>query len=420
MWRIKLVHQVHMDSNFSKLVGFFLTFVLFFVVGMCISRFISLKFEKLTPLELAAQIEFCLQNPNQQLDSTDETKQTQLPEGNNCFRELARTLLGRQQLQEILQTAALIEQDPEMYTVCHQFTHDLGYVAYEIDQDVAAVYEFCDHTCHSGCYHGVLQHYFQEQDIQLDVHAAQDLQLKTLCDAKSTSILEYSECIHGLGHGLLYLTNFDFQVSLEFCDVFESVADRENCYGGVFMEYYVWRQRFELGYTEPGIDLSHFENNTQLEDVMYPCTVLEEKYLQSCYSSQASYFYDYTNGDHQKVAQLCAELEPKYQAGCFGVFGADQISSGQDMQVMADRCFAFSEEYVDSCLKGILSGSMTRFPDKIDHHIAFCESLPEEKKEFCYTQLIRIYDSQIDTTSSILDQVCEPITDRQYSVCLNK
>lgn len=409
-----------MVSDISQRIGYLLVLCFFFMVGVGISLTFSFRFEELTPLDLAAQIESCLQNPNQQVVLADETLQTEFSKGNNCFRELARALLDRHQLQEILHTSALIEQNPEMYTVCHQFTHDLGYVAYEKDQDVAEVYSFCDHTCHSGCYHGVLQHYFQEQGIQLDIHAAQDLQLTSLCDAKKTSLLEYSECIHGLGHGLLYLTNFDFQVSLEFCDVFDSVPDRENCYGGVFMEYYVWRQRFEFGYTEPNIDLSHFENNTQLEDVMYPCTVLDEKYLQSCYSSQASYFYDYTAGDHQKVAELCAKLEPQYQDGCFGVFGADQISSGQDLQVMAERCFAFSEEYVDSCLEGILSGSMTRFPQQVDRQTSFCESLPEERKEFCYTQIIRIYNSQIDSNSSILDQVCEPITDRQYAVCLNR
>jgi hypothetical protein len=417
---IRPVYQENMVSNTSQRIGVLLVLCFFFLAGIGISRIFSLKFEVLTPLELAVQIESCLQNPNQQSATADETQQTEPSNGNNCFRELARTLLSRHQLPEILRTAALIEQNPEMYTVCHQFTHDLGYVAYEIDQDVAGVYAFCDHTCHSGCYHGVLQHFFQEQEIQLDVHAAEDLQLKSLCDAKTSSMLEYSECIHGLGHGLLYLTNFDFPVSLEFCDVFETVSDRENCYGGVFMEYYVWRQRFQLGYTEPGIDLSHFENNTQLEDVMYPCTILDEKYLQSCYSSQASYFYDYTDGDHQKVAELCADLEPQYQEGCFGVFGADQISSGQDMQVMAERCVAFSEKYVEACLSGILSGSMTRFPQQVDRHISFCESLPEERKEFCYTQIIRIYDSQIDSNSSILDQVCSSIADRQYVACLNR
>lgn len=406
-----------MVNNTAYRIGTFALLCFFFVVGIGISQLVIIHFEKLTPEELASQIEFCLQNQDQQEVVAD---QTEITLGNNCFRALARRLLGQHDLKDILQTAALIEQNPSMYTVCHQFTHDLGYVAYEVNQDVASVYAFCDHTCHSGCYHGVLQHYFQQQDIQLDVHSADDLQLTSLCDEKTASLLEYSECIHGLGHGLLYLTDFDFQISLEFCDVFDSVSDRENCYGGVFMEYYVWRHRFDRGYTEPGINLSHFERNTQLEDVMYPCTVLEEKYLRACYASQASFFYDYTNGDYQKVAQLCAELDPEYQSGCFSVFGADQISVGQDTKVMAERCFSFTEEYIESCLSGILSGSMTRFPKQIDRHTLFCESLPEERREFCYTQLIHIYDSQIDGSSSILDQVCEPIADRRYEVCLNQ
>jgi hypothetical protein len=153
------------------------------------------------------------------------------------FREMLKTHSTEQALALIQSFQA---QDPELRRDCHPVVHAVGRETFRLKGNIHDSFSACDQTCHSGCYHGSVERFLRGEEVytQASRHPSQaELKQKaaTACDAKLPGRLLF-QCLHGLGHALLYFSRYQLVPSLEVCDALAEDWSRESCYGGVFME----------------------------------------------------------------------------------------------------------------------------------------------------------------------------------------
>ncbi len=282
---------------------------------------------------------------------------------------------------------------------CHQQAHKVGQFAYDIDKENA--FQNCDLTCQSGCYHGVIESFFQEHGT---ANLAQNIKL--LCQDTSNPFLLH-QCIHGIGHGLMAWSDYDIFRALQGCDLLDTAQD--SCYTGVFMENIIGGLSPYTGHVTKFLS----------DDPLYPCNVVPEKYKSSCYYYQTTRMVDLFHDDFNKVAATCQQIEEKYQSFCFESMGRDVSSvSGTDPQKMITTCNLAPEENARvHCLNGAVQDGFWD-PTGQEFALKFCKQLTNTaEKEACY-QTIFSRASQI-LANGQLQSFCSKSEKKYQDTCLN-
>lgn len=274
---------------------------------------------------------------------------------------------------------ALIKSNPEVD--CHQRVHKIGRLNYELAN--VRAFSVLNSECMSGYTHGVTEAFFKE-------HGTADLQqnLKIICPGDLNGFYAH-QCFHGIGHGLMAYTDYDLPDALKLCDMLpDQQSSFGSCYSGVFMENVVGaigideaKQKTDLTDTHVS---SYLNNNPH-----YPCTVVAEKYKDSCYIFQTSRMVQLFSYDYKKVAEACGEAEADYQFSCFISMGRDVSNSAASnySQVETDCSYPKDKAWQNACIAG---ASQDRFWDitEQDDAIGLCAALKEQDfKSTCYTEL---------------------------------
>jgi len=131
--------------------------------------------------------------------------------------------------------AELAAEDEDLERGSHHYVHELGKYSYShYGEDAARAFGLCDRSFAGGCYHGVVQAYFEANpDFEADDLAG--LCEGEIVDADAADILKY-QCVHGLGHGLSLSFDHDLRETLRHCDALKTDQDRES-----FTEARSWR-----------------------------------------------------------------------------------------------------------------------------------------------------------------------------------
>jgi hypothetical protein len=190
-----------------------------------------------------------------------------------CLDSIFSGYLADHSTKEALALLQSFENESEYVRVgCHPVAHSIGRETFKLKQTIHDSFGECDQTCHSGCYHGVMERFLGDSDGHV---AFADLVKKvpTACESSLPSTLRF-QCLHGLGHAVLFFTSYDLTASLELCDVSGDPWSQESCFGGVFMENIVAADRTLR-------DLSD-------TDYHYPCSTVGERYRNQCYLMQTS------------------------------------------------------------------------------------------------------------------------------------
>ncbi|MBI3335370.1 MAG: hypothetical protein HY001_02635 [Candidatus Portnoybacteria bacterium] len=305
---------------------------------------------------------------------------------NACYKKLALHLLGAASLKNILGAIQDVESaDPsnqEDYFVCHKMTHYLGQEAYARLQSIPAVYASCAMTCGGGCYHGAVESYlgsrFGKQYNTTDESLA--LATVTICGKKENYEQKgvYHQCIHGLGHAFMFITDGDLPRSLSFCDAL-SIDDRRLCYAGAFME--------NVNSTTDSI--AHPALFLRADDPFYPCNALDAKYLPTCYTLQSIHFVIISEYDWAKAADLCNRVPNPYRVDCFLALGGIQVYNIQEPERIKAGCAIIADAgYRNECIKGVILYLSSRYGDGTRRYMDnFCSIVDEENKEGCYRQM---------------------------------
>lgn len=307
-------------------------------------------------------------------------------DANNCYNDLAESLLKKFSLGEVLQVMGGAENNlPEAlpFSACHTFAHFLGRREYKNSGDFLRAFNQCDFACNHGCYHGVVEGYFES----LGLATADDMnqflaeKIRGLCGRETDYAvpMRHEDCIHGLGHAAMFVTEHDIFRSLELCDFLSMKSEREECYGGVFMEN-----------TESATS-GHPSIYIKADDPMYPCSVLEERYLDKCYYRQAAYFSRLSGKDRQRLINLCNSVPDDYRSACFRKMGAD--AAYENKQAYNNTNFDFIKSVCDltpdgdfrfSCFAGAVDNLIYITGGDFSPPIEFCSILDLEQKKFCY------------------------------------
>ena len=236
-----------------------------------------------------------------------------------------------------------IAEDPSVQGLSHIYAHNLGMRSFQFYGSAGAAFPHCNADYESGCYHGVLQGYF-------DAHpnfSPQDV--ATICDeataGQGVDFIRF-QCIHGLGHGLTMFFSHDLAKPLRYCKFLGDDWSRSSCYGGVFMENIVYSQAQQ----QTG---GSFEATFIREDPLYPCNVVADEYKHACYQMQTSVILPFVEYDYPAAFAECEKAPGVYISVCYQSMGRD--IAGVTLQNVAEsvaKCQMGNPEHVPACVYG--------------------------------------------------------------------
>jgi len=294
-----------------------------------------------------------------------------------CYKNAAQALYDQFGLSKTLSLFKTNESYPEVYARCHEVTHYLSRNEYDKQKSIAKVYAQCDSTCHGGCYHGTLEAYLKEQEAKTnyDINA----EFPKICGKEENyqKPLEFYECLHGLGHAAMFVTEMELMQSLKLCDTLGDQVFKEKCYTGVFMEN-----------SSSSTSFDHKSIYIKADDPFYPCNSLDEKYQSLCWQYQSSYFSIINHQDWKKVAQMCLQIPQKYQDRCFRTIGTNQVGFTSSLKTMKEDCNLMPTTHFQSiCVSGVVSSLSYRFVGDTQKMIDFCSMVESASKEDCFKQI---------------------------------
>jgi hypothetical protein len=113
---------------------------------------------------------------------------------------------------------------------CHQLMHIVGRTALEKYGDISNTYAHGDQFCWSGYYHGAMEQIAIDKGFDYIVKNANSICAPIAAKGKY-SFYHYN-CVHGLGHGFMFVKDGDLFASLSACDSLTDSWERTSCYGG--------------------------------------------------------------------------------------------------------------------------------------------------------------------------------------------
>lgn len=267
-------------------------------------------------------------------------------------------------------TAAVEQLDAlaARYGNCHQVAHKAGQFAWELKGP--AVLQVHTTLCHSGGMHGVTEAFFRERGT-----ADVDYLLNTVCFELGGRVL-ISECLHGMGHGLMAWVSYELLDALDYCDRLRDLDWLPSCYGGVFMENVLGGLATEVGHT------SRYVSAT---DLHYPCTIVEDRYTTVCYYHQPSRMMFMIGHDFPAIAQACNEAPASAHVACYQGIGKElPWHFDYDAEAIVDTCvLAPSAELRTLCtyeaIKAMFADGLSREP--LAHGV--CLALPSDQRHAC-------------------------------------
>ncbi len=283
--------------------------------------------------------------------------------------------------------------DPSVAPAGHVYAHGIGISAGKGGGDIAKVFSQCDESNESGCYHGVLQAYF---------NAAQSVgstEVNAVCapfrNPPYTQWLLF-QCVHGAGHGLTMYYGHDVPRALSDCDFFPDEWSRRSCYAGVFMENIVNAQMA----SGPAHDLNAHEGMHMAgmaggaeskfkamdpKDLLYPCSIMADRYLFSCYEMQTAAILYQNGGNIAGAAKTCDTAPHAMRYVCYQSLGRDISAFAlADHAKAIQLCDLGTPQYRPWCYVGLAKAFVNRNA-KAEEGIALCKDVSDANSKLkCY------------------------------------
>ena len=273
----------------------------------------------------------------------------------------------------------IIHRDPSLTLLGHPLAHALGYAIRSTPATATRLLSECDDRYQSGCYHGILQRYF---DARVGLPLAQDVLLAPCDGLRGTSEqFRIFDCLHGTGHGLMMYHRYDVNASLADCDRLRGDWDQRSCYSGVFMEHNMGARMQIFGDASLGMHRHSMPaGNVVLfkpRDLQYPCDATAQRYRRECYELQADLILPAVKQDYRKAGAVCdAAGASDLVAQCY--LGLGRNASGAaafQYDGIKKRCDIVSAYGRSFCYQGAVR-HLAYAPSELPRGIAFCKSLP--------------------------------------------
>ena len=260
------------------------------------------------------------------------------------------------------------------YFSCHHVGHHLGWWLYDFTKDLKEALNYATLFCGGSNYHGIFQSYF---DREHQVHNVDKDQIKIahLCPIGQENVnwMHERDCIHGIGHGLTKLYNYNTTAAVSRCNEFTPLWAQSACSRGIFMEN-------NDHFLETG------KGDFDKKDIYYPCDRTVEKFAPQCYYYHPMHLLERNNHSLTDTYAQCDNISPdKFVKYCYEGFGRllQQVGYRNPEQAIA-YCYQGSQPaYHDDCLIGTLK-TMLKGDAKTDTAFKFCSLSNLDFKSECY------------------------------------
>ena len=297
---------------------------------------------------------------------------------------------------------------------CHHEGHHLGMWLYDYTRNLKEALNYATILCGGSVYHGIFQSYFGGEQFVHNVDRNQ-IMITHLCPIGQENVtwLHERDCIHGIGHGLLKLYNYNTTSAVDRCNEFMPLWAQSACSRGVFMEntdYFV-----ETGKGD-------FDKN----DIYYPCNRTFEKFAPQCYYYYPEYDLERKNltlGYNLTDAfAQCDNISPdKFVKYCYQGIGrmlAPFAYTDPEPSIVA--CYVGNQTtYHNDCLTGtlktILKGDATT-----EVGVKFCSLSKLDFKAACY-EIVGVWiKTFLYPNKQELESECTNAPDVDYVInCIN-
>ncbi len=288
---------------------------------------------------------------------------------------------------------------------CHPLVHRIGREAYNLAGDAVKAFAQGDETCANGYYHGVLEGYLAKAPKLEDA-------VVNVCKSNGdVSGYVYFQCIHGLGHGLMFKTGDDITQSLKYCDLLKSTYDQQSCYGGVFMQNIVNDFQYSTGHGKPVV---------KADDPLYPCdddAVVGDRYKSGCYFLVTSQIIKSTYPDWGKMAGWCDKVPTNYRYLCYQSMGRDVSGATLRDPVRGyAACQTSAPAYLGDCVQGFAKDLLEYDPHNPTAKV-FCDLVDTSVKRKCFSAVGQMI-SAIYTKPDERNKACQALTKDYLNSCL--
>jgi hypothetical protein len=316
----------------------------------------------------------------------------------------------------------VVNRDSSLVRLGHPLAHALGYAVRSTPRTASLLLAQCDERYQSGCYHGILQRYF---DARIGMPIADGV-LKAPCDPFRGTPQEFRlfDCLHGTGHGLMMYHRYDVRAALAGCDRLSSDWDRSSCHGGVFMEHNMGIRLGMVGDGEAGMHRHSMPTSAvtlfKPGDLHYPCNAIPERYRKECYSLQPDLILPAVKQDYAKAAKVCdAAGAPPLVRACYAGLGRNAsgaaIFAFDGIKRRCDYSSAWGKPY---CYEGAVR-HLAYAPSELPRGVAFCKTLPAGAvRARCWGGLglqIAGFFADLD----VRRKACEPGDGADFAECAN-
>lgn len=318
-----------------------------------------------------------------------------------CYDALFRTFLKTNTTMDALKIVARYEDtDSQLRYACHPVVHAIGRETFAKTGTVHDSFAACDQTCHSGCYHGAVEHFIRGDhppvggDGTIRHISEEELEAKIIaaCPANQPGRFRF-QCLHGLGHALLFSLEYKLENTLQTCDKLGTGWDRSSCWGGAFME--------NLFPSDPT------KSDVSATDYHYPCDKLGDQYKSDCYVMQTTRMT--TMG--LNTAGLFTECRKagNYALSCIQSIGRDLSNDARikDPRLTAEKCeFGQTDAERQSCIRGVIYALMDNTWDG-QYAFPFCKTFANESdRAYCATASARYLRATYDKTKEAILNDC--------------
>ena len=291
-------------------------------------------------------------------------------ERRTCYQ---RVLTGHLEKYGVADAVATLDSfavaDSEVAVHAHEYAHGIGRLAYNVAPDIATTFVACGDRAASGCRHGFMQAYLESRQ-RVTAREVQQF-CKPLENQQYTRWL-LSQCLHGLGHGLTMFRDHDAPRALRDCELLTSEWQRQSCYAGVFMESFVNATKpHEMPAGESHHHAAAFRA-VDSTDLLYPCSIMAQRYLYACYQMQTTVMLYLNGGDVGAASRECDRAPATMHEACYESLGRDVTTyASQDPRRAAQLCAQGSAPSRGTCF-GSAARSLVNWDGRLDGALELC------------------------------------------------
>ncbi|MFB7667421.1 hypothetical protein ACFC1R_26345 [Kitasatospora sp. NPDC056138] len=247
----------------------------------------------------------------------------------------------------------IIKKSPYTVRFCHPIAHELGHAAVKrYHEDFQKVISFPHETCAAGYLHGAVEE-------MLANSKSPEEDILTLCAPANKG-----PCIHGVGHGIMFVTKQDIPSARALCSKFPTDSKRITCSEGLFMQLFAPDEEDENA-------KANLPADRIAKEPLYPCPEQPALFQSACYFyAPTLYLSSHDWQDHPEV--FAAALKWCLNGQATG--GANDCSRGVGSRTMkynldredwaAQQCATAADAWQrKACTEGLVSYYTVNYTD---------------------------------------------------------